>query len=169
MHCEYCQVEPGHNKNNVLMRCIAISLRLLRPELTMATTIALSVQHCIVLPRQRPPHRVAAIAMGINSFSVMWTAFQFSGHGYWNHSLEDEKAPQPHPPDASEVTITSGGLRATVDNRLTPFQPSKNHHSRSGRKPLFRRTKWCNSFTVVDRSIIRRKNERPSISTRHAC
>ena len=29
--------------------------------------------------------------------------------------------------------------------------------------------KWCNSLTVIDRSIIRRKNERPGFTTRHAC
>ena len=109
--------------------------------------------------------------MGTNSFTVMWTSFYSSGHEHWNHSPVHEKAPPPQLPDVSDVMVTSGGLRTTGDNRLTPFQPERNtdHHSRSERKPLLRRMKWCNSLAVIDRSIIHRKNDRAGFTTRHAC
>ena len=78
------------------------------PDCTMATTAALSHRHRTTLPRQSIPQIANATTIGNNSFAVIFTLVQLAGHWHVNHSPHEEYAPQPHTPDASDVTSKSG-------------------------------------------------------------
>lgn len=97
----------------------------------------------------------------------MWPCVS-AGHGNWNH-LDPDQAPQPQDPDATEVTVNDG--REVQGNVDTPFQCSANvlHHCRSARK-LSRIWWWpLVALGVRSRSIIRRRNALPGLTTRQAC
>ena len=66
-----------------------------------------------------------------------------SGHSNWNHSLP-QKAPQPHLPDPSDVTVTSQLILPASYMIDTPFHRStkRNHHSMSDLVSLLRQMKW---------------------------
>ncbi len=85
--------------HRLLMRCITLT-SLLQPDLSMATTAALSHQHLTVLPCHYSHHSAMPITMGSSSLTVMWIHCQYSGNGSWNHSPPDENAPHPHDQDA---------------------------------------------------------------------
>ena len=73
----------------------------------MATTAELSHKALTVLPFHLLPHNAAAITMGTISFTAMWAVAMGPAHFNWNHS-GPEKAPQPHEPDASGVSVACG-------------------------------------------------------------
>ncbi len=66
----------------------------------------------------------------------------------------------PQLPEASEVKITCGFLRAAPAIEHAPFQIGRKqpHHLKSERNAAFRRTLWCSSFTLFDRSIMHLSN-----------
>ena len=78
----------ARKKDRHLIRCITFSTLLL-PELTMATTVALSHLHDTVKPLHLLPHAAAPITIGSNSFTVMCVSLQLSGSCSWNHQPSD--------------------------------------------------------------------------------
>ena len=143
------------------------------PEFTMATTAELS--HCArtVLPAHSLPHRAAARTMGRSSFTVIFCSLMapIPAHFSWNHSLPFI-APHPHEPDASEImeTSNSGCPLLTDDIIAIPFHSEqyRYHHSMSERAEAPSRTNRCRGFTVVERSMSRRRNYRPARTALHA-
>ena len=111
-----------------LMRCIASS-SLLRPVLTIFTTAALSVRHRTVLPstaQSGPTMRMPSL-----SAAILY-------HGSWNHAPVSVNAPQPQRPEASDVTLSRGRARE-LPPIILHWVRNVAHHSRSERKPTFRR------------------------------
>ena len=103
-------------------------------------------KHSTVWPCQLAPHSAQAITMGSSSLTVMWIDFHDSGHRTCNHSPGTAKAPQPQPPEASEVRLVRRLDRAKDKNRATPFHPSmKRSHHISGR----RCSKECENAVLV--------------------
>lgn len=139
----------------------------------MATTAALS--HCAltVFPDHPGPHNAAAITIGRSSLTVIFCSplAPSPAHFNWNH-FRTFRAPQPHEPDASDTmeTSNSGLTLFTTDIIEIPFHASQYwyHHSMSERADAPRRTKRLRCFTVVDKSISLRRNDRPARTALHA-
>ena len=114
------------------------------------------------------PHETT---IGNSSLAVICTDSQEVGQCNRNQSPDGMNAPQPHPPDAPDVTTVRLAEQAKVENRATPFQPSRNksHHIKSERKAALKRTWWWSSLRVETRSIIRLRKVRPGRTTRKAC
>ena len=114
------------------------------------------------------PQRDAAITTGNNSFAVMWTLAQSSGHCSWNHPCPTEKAPHPNDPDASEKTSTEHSM---VGKNERPFQPLRNvyHHKRSALAPALRRMIWCGARSNAKSGKSWRRNTLPWCITVAAC
>ena len=90
--------------------------------LVMATTAELSHKALTVLPFHFLPHNAAAITMGTISFTAMWAVAMGPAHFNWNHSGPEKlKAPQPHEPDASDVSVTCGSALLIAISRDIPF------------------------------------------------
>ena len=128
-------------KNKLLIKCMILP-SLLLPDFKIATTAALSQKHLTDCPRHCLPHTATPITTGSSFFTVMWRSAQESGHLSWNQSPEEEKAPHPHKPEASDVTdapaATPPGIIAT------PFHDGRkqDHHCRSDLNSLLRRILW---------------------------
>ena len=106
------------------------------PLLTAATTAMLSQRQQTRLPAQCGPHSTTAITIGTSSLGVIDAVAHDSGHCSWNHS-SSWTAPQPHVPDASDLT-TDGGL---VGGMMPfPFRMCRNVYDRvrSARAAWFR-------------------------------
>ena len=149
-------------------RCIA-SGSLLSPLLIMATTAALSQYDITHFPFHSFPQTAAANMIGMSSLTVMCNSRVTSGHLSWNHSLS-ENAPQPHLPDASDVTATYQLLHLASYMNDTPFHCSakRSHHSISDLASLLSRTKWSRCLTTFPRSNSLRMKDRPGLTTLHA-
>ena len=81
-------------------------------------------------------------------------------------------APQPHVPEASDAISHSGRSCGGV-KKETPFHSATKacHHARSDRNATLRRTgtrSRCGPCPACRRSIIRRRKERPALTTLHA-
>ena len=133
----------------------------------MATTAELSEWTRTWVDCHAWPHTATAITMGISSFTMMWYCGNNSGHCSWNQ-WDFQNAPQPHLPDASDITLEEGWLLS--HSKDTPFHFSKNkyHHSRSLLKLWFKRMWWWGCVTTVERLIIWLKNTLPSLTTLQA-
>ena len=119
-------------------RCMS-PLCLLERECRQATTAWLSQWHTTWWFRHAQPQRIPANRMGSSSLTVMGSAAVVESHWTWNH-LSPDHAPQPHWPDASEVTWCTGSWRGTGRND-TPFQVDANdlHHAKSAQNSVLRR------------------------------
>ena len=121
--------------------------------LSTATTASLSHFDITTLPSQCLPHIAAAITIGINSFVAMLvlSAMSVSSHGSWNHLLS-QNAPQPHLPDASEMTVSETSRLPSDVSKQIPFHFSRNshHHIKSDLTAEFRWT-WCSIFWTQGR------------------
>ena len=93
----------GRMKARHLMECITFGSTLF-PEFKIATTAALSHQTWTAIPVHCLSDIAAAKTIGTSSFTVMWASFRVSVHTNCNQ-LWSQNAPQPHPPEASDVTI----------------------------------------------------------------
>ena len=137
------------------------------------TTASLSEWKHTVQPRQCWPHTTPATTIGNSSFgAILADAMGSRPHGIWYHS-PCQTAPQPHPPDASDQTWTSGVATRSGRKIDVPFHDTMNvrHHSRSARHSLFRRMvkcclKWC---VWARRSYILLRKMRPGRTTLLAC
>ena len=134
--CSGARIRPWDavKKKRHRIRCIA-SGDFEVPDLRIATTAALSHWQRMVFPCHCLPHMAHATTTGKSSFTVMCTLLHEGGHWIWNHSPESVNAPQPHPPDASEVIVAAGADLVALLMRAIPFQSSMKrfHHSKSER------------------------------------
>lgn len=71
------------------------------------------------------------MTIGTISLAAVLTSFQESGHWACSHSLRDDKAPQPNPPEASEWTWMEGASSRII--KAAPCQSCRKqfHHARS--------------------------------------
>ena len=131
------------------------------------TTAVLS-QWAITLPPDHSwPQTRVAIMIGISSLMAMCILDVLSSQASWNHFWLCH-APQPHTPDASEVSVNSvlpGWITSAA-----PFQWAANvfHHFRSDRNSALSRMWWCRCLALLRRAIARLRNERPGRITLHA-
>ena len=124
-------------KNRHLRRCIRdLSLQDL-PEM-VCTAAWLSHRAWTRQPCHSLPHTTPASRIANNSLKAMWCSLLAAGHLNWNQACWLH-APQPHSPDASDVTITVGRLGG--GKNTTPFQWDANvdHHHKSALNSPFRR------------------------------
>ncbi len=157
-------------KDRHLIRCMALPI-LHRPVFTMETTAALLQRQETERPSHLLPQTATLSTIGSNSLTVIWKPSQLSGSRNWNQLPPDVNAPQPHEPEASDVSTIWGVLRHTLLIGHAPFQMGKKqpHHLRSDRKAAFKRTQWCSSLIHLESSIMRCRKDLPSLTAQHAC
>ena len=148
------------------MRCIN-RWSLAAPVLIMVTTAILSHLQRTLWPDHAGPHNAAPSRIGRSSFAAMWSGSHAEGHFNWNHSGR-EYAPQPHEPDASDTNTAVG---AWGRKKPMPFQLWRYcaHHCKSDLNSRLMRMGWSRASNLMDRSIIRRTNVLPGLTTVAAC
>ena len=110
------------------------------------------------------PQTAALMTIDTISFVAMPTPAQDSGHSTWNQWPLSVTAPQPHVPEASEVTTCVGASGGMIH---CPFHPCRKdaHQCKSDLKSTVNLI-WClGCFAIVIRSIMRRRNVRPGTTT----
>ena len=132
---------------------------------TAWTAAWLSHQHQTRAPCHRLPHIAQAMRIAHTSLNTMWWCRAVSGHSNWCWL----HAPHPQWPNASEVM--SMVLAAATGRTAVPFHPVANirHHWRSARNCRFKHMWWCWRWGTRKRSIIRRRKDRPGLTTLQAC
>ena len=84
----------------------------------------LSEKTCTVDDCHDVPQMATAITTGTISFTAIYWWHQDDGHSTWNKHAESMTAPQPHDPDASDVTECDAYAIGRMD---LPFHCGKKH------------------------------------------
>jgi len=124
----------------------------------ITTTALLSHWVVTLCPLHFRPYRKSATMIRTGSFMAIWRCCDQSSHWSSNHSTPHQ-APQPHEPDASDVSTISLTCEPGIKERHSSVWQK---FSTMAIKSLLSFIWWCGSSTVWTSEIIRRTNAFPA-------